>query len=710
MYGRSPERRQKQKLARLSTFRVENEQNPEEMPQCFQILVNIIEARKLAWSNPHSANSYVVLVLGKKKSRTNIRRNMVEPYFNENFVFEMYASIQDLQRSYLWLAVMEPRFCTPSRLLGEATIDLGTIWEQPRHLIFHKWAQLTLPRDPIAGPVGFLKIDISIIFREVQIIPAIVSQKPAENNLLLPTGSEQQCANYVITIFGAFGLPSGVQAHGNRKYGKPPSTFVKISFCGLVVKTGVQHRTNHPSYCEQISIVEMFPNICQTIRMDICSADSCFNRVIASAHLKLGLVSHDGENGFLPTFGPSLLHMYGAGGSLGATSEDGPYHRGALLVSLKTSVPYYQQGVRSTSVEPVTPIKPEHLWVMEDFWIYCPILEVSMLDGAVAGKCSGVALTIGEVNTDNTSDQGTHKLHYTGSVSVRSLEPSYGYLEFQYGYPVLQLASRLPDFRFRMYRNNMAYSIVTNLEDSISDIAYRLKTLDYSTPSELIDELNKTVDETANSILKFLDIVKYSNLNDNDAVMRHNMTELDQKQLSLQKDEMSSDGWPDIALWLLNAGSRVAFARIPAADVIYSVISEQCGKNCGKIQSLYVKPIKCPKHLNTYDSGCHCIAGKIELLLWMGLYRKKSCFERFLPIGMNLKARGHEITLKSNVLDKLILIGRAQVKPVLDDRADLEFAPKLQWYEIYKGSECLGQVHMSVQLMQVSSKACDVFL
>lgn len=66
--------------------------------------------------------------------------------------------------------------------------------------------------------------------------------------------------------------------------------------------------------------------------------------------------------GFLPTFGPSLLHMYGTSyvGTMGPTGEDGPFHRGALLVSLKTIVPYYQgvQGARNCSVEPVAPIIP----------------------------------------------------------------------------------------------------------------------------------------------------------------------------------------------------------------------------------------------------------------------------------------------------------------------------------------------------------------
>ncbi|XP_026747253.1 otoferlin-like isoform X2 [Trichoplusia ni] len=685
-------------------------------------------------------------------------------------------------------------------------------------------------------------------------MPVVVTEERVEDsNLLLPTGSEQQPANYVITIYGAFGIPSGSHGQGDRRYGKLPSSYVRVSFCGLSAKTAVQARTNHPTYCEQISIVEMFPNMSESIRLEVCSGEGCFNRVLASAQLKLSQLSHDGENGFLPTFGPSLLHMYGTStsGALAASGEEGPYHRGAMLVSLRTIVPYYQQGLKSTSVEPVAPLQPDTLWLMEDFCIFCPILEVSMLDRRVSGKFCGVAITVGELPTDDQGDEEfvammteirSRKLYYTGSLDVLKTRPVHGYLDFDHSFPVLQLATRLPDFRFRMYRNNMVYGIVADLEQSLNEVERRLKNSDFDSLRDLADDLNRAADDAAGNILKFLDIIQYSSpSSSSENTMLKYSTELDSKQLSLQKEEIekiyqqiskrsqrcastmsliqavtrsestistkkdikimlsdiksiaeslksliykTSEGWPDVVIWLLNGGSRVAFYRMSIADIIYSVIPEQNGRNCGRIQSIYLKPLKCPKHINTLTSGCCCIAGKVELIIWMGLYRQIHAFDSCLPKGFKLKVKDYDMCLKTatmmlecrvfvyraklnnnpdrninlhpfvrvntlnavretkiqqrtvtpvwnqvlkihklvsttsdrvthspplmlvEVLDsdlsgKSELIGRSEIQPVVDDRQDYEYAPKLQWYDIYKGSEYTGQILMSVQLLQI---------
>ncbi|XP_038216703.1 otoferlin-like [Zerene cesonia] len=839
----------RQKAVRPPTYRLENEYNPEAMPQYFQISVSIIEGRKFAWTNPHSSNSYVILIFGKKKHRTSIRRHMIEPYYNESFILDMYSTIQVLQRTNLWLAVMELRCCAAPRILGETTIDLGLIWSQPNHQVIHKWAQLYLPRDPSLGPVGFLKLNISIAFRgEIQVMSTVMKNEKLEENLLLPSGLEQQCANYQITIYEAFGLPCGTQSQGERRFGKPPSTFVKVTFCGLVAKTAIQHKTCNPVYSEHLSIVEMFPNMNRLIRIEVCSADGCFNKILASTHLKLENISHDGENGFLPTFGPSLLHMYGSSNSgiIGPAGEEGPYHRGCLLVALNTVVPYYQQIIRSVNVEPANPIQHENLWQIHEFCLFCPILEVSMLDRRVTGKYCGVAVTLGEIPASSSGDEEfltmlketrIRKLHYTGCLNVNKTPP-YGYLDFCNSFPVLQLATRLPDFRFRIYKNNMLLAIVQDLDVAVKNIERKLQSYNYESPNELSDELNTARNEAACNILNFLNSTQ--NSRSSESLLQQCNTKLDQKQLALQIEEVVSNlqlnssvsmqcvtsrcskinkdspsvtrksvkfvlletrliteslcklicdvqlhGWPDIVVWFLNEGSRVAYAKLSVENVIYSVIPEQRGKYCGRIQTLQMKPLKCPSHVNS--THCSCIAGKVEVIMWLGSYRQRPVFDTYIPAGYKVKIKDYDMCLKSSAMmvecrafvykakllssalganpantflrvniltaaketrtkkntltpmwnqvlkvhkmifmsperltscpptatievnnvdpaGKVEVVGRFDIQCIVDDRQDYEFAPRLQWCGLHKGIEYVGQVFMSVQLVQIPER------
>ncbi|XP_050361233.1 otoferlin-like [Nymphalis io] len=754
----------------------------------------------------------------------------------ESFIFDMQVSLRDLQHTNMSLAVMEPR-CKGSRLLGESSMNLGEIWDQPNHQVFQKWVQLS--------PAGFLKVNVRIILRgELHIVPVITNDEKLEDDNQLSVSSDHQSANYVITVYGAFGLQNCDYCQTNKRYGKPPSTFVRVSFCGQVVKTAIHPLNNNPMYCEQISIAEMFPSKSQIITFDIYSYENCFNRFVGRTHLYLGDISHDGENGFLPTFGPSLLHIYtNSNPSTSGANIDGPFYRGALLVACNVIVPSYQQNLKSVIVEPVAPIRLENLWSFEDFCIYCPIFEVSMLNSRITGQSCGVAITVGEMAYDNKSDGGSRKLHYTGSLGVMQSQSECGYLDFNTAFPVLQLAARLPDHRYKIYRNNMIYAVVNNLEAILDDIENRLKTYDYSSPMVLMNELITTLDDATVTIRRFIDIVQHSgsiSTKGEDFVKQCN-TELEQKQLKLQREEIdkiyrkilqkakysikptnevsastkeiskcsrksvkllladmriiseelkdhtynSLQDWPEIVIWLLSGGSRVGFWKISPTDVIYSIEPKQCGKSCGKLQTVFMKPLYCSKHTN-FASDCYCIAGKVDLLVLMGLYRQKPAFETCLT-GLKLKIRNYDMCIKSTVMmveckafiykaklknesiglnpiqtylrinvlntfketkvkcktltpvwnqvlkiqrmvfmtperltsspaivlvevyntelsGKSELIGRVPVKPSVNQESDIEYAPKLKWYDLFRGIDNTGQVLMSAQLMQIPEK------
>ncbi|XP_073930735.1 fer-1-like protein 4 isoform X1 [Castor canadensis] len=80
---------------------------------------------------------------------------------------------------------------------------------------------------------------------------------------------------------------------------------------------------------------------------------------------------------------------------------------------------------------------------------------------------------------------------------------------------------------------------------------------------------------------------------------------------------------PDVLVWMLSGQHRVAFARIPAQDVLFSVVEEERGRDCGKIQSLL---------LTAPGAAPGEVCAKLELFLWLGLGKQaKACTSELPP-------------------------------------------------------------------------------
>ncbi|NXO80047.1 FR1L4 protein, partial [Sitta europaea] len=74
---------------------------------------------------------------------------------------------------------------------------------------------------------------------------------------------------------------------------------------------------------------------------------------------------------------------------------------------------------------------------------------------------------------------------------------------------------------------------------------------------------------------------------------------------------------PDVLIWMLSNNSRVAYARIPAQNILYSVVEEEKGKDCAKIQTVLMKV-----------PGLHTgeIFAKLEIYMWLGVTKyAKNC-------------------------------------------------------------------------------------
>ncbi|XP_072296115.1 fer-1-like protein 4 [Eucyclogobius newberryi] len=85
---------------------------------------------------------------------------------------------------------------------------------------------------------------------------------------------------------------------------------------------------------------------------------------------------------------------------------------------------------------------------------------------------------------------------------------------------------------------------------------------------------------------------------------------------------------PDVLLWLRCGRKRLAYVRIPAHSVLFSMVEEQKGRDCGHVSTFYMKsPGSAPGE----------VFAKLELYLWLGQtkYRKDatgSLPEDFTPV------------------------------------------------------------------------------
>ncbi|XP_044155415.1 LOW QUALITY PROTEIN: fer-1-like protein 4 [Bufo gargarizans] len=106
---------------------------------------------------------------------------------------------------------------------------------------------------------------------------------------------------------------------------------------------------------------------------------------------------------------------------------------------------------------------------------------------------------------------------------------------------------------------------------------------------------------------------------------------------------------PDVLIWMFSNNKRVAYARIQAQNILYSIVEEEKGKDCGKISTIY---FKIP---GSYNGE---IFAKAELYLWLGVtkYAKNSTAD--LPEDYRLLYERDGQLVESPTLNPPVLLQR----------------------------------------------------
>nr|XP_027804043.1 fer-1-like protein 6 [Marmota flaviventris] len=290
--------------------------------QNYQIAINITEARQLVGEN---IDPVVTIEIGDEKKQSTVKEGTNSPFYNEYFVFDFIGPQVHLFDKIIKISVLHHKLIG-SILIGSFKVDLGTVYNQPGHQFSDKWALLTDPSDIRTGTKGYLKCDISVTGKGdiLKTNPKTSdAEEQIEKNLLIPQGfpSERPWARFYVRLYKAEGLPkmnSSIMANvtkafvGDSKDLVDP--FVEVTFAGQTGRTTVQKNCANPVWHEQVVFKEMFPPLCRRVKIQVWDEGSMNDVALATHFIDLKKISNeqDGDKGFLPTFGPAWINLYGS--------------------------------------------------------------------------------------------------------------------------------------------------------------------------------------------------------------------------------------------------------------------------------------------------------------------------------------------------------------------------------------------------------------
>ncbi|XP_061689432.1 fer-1-like protein 4 isoform X2 [Syngnathoides biaculeatus] len=322
--------------------------------QSFQVNVNILEAQKLVGIN---INPAVFIRVGEQKKHTATQKSTNCPFYNENFQFEFHETPEILFDKVIEIKVYHRR--TLAFLMshvGTFKIDIATVFREPDHRFYQKWAPLTDPADTRSGVKGYVKASLSVLMKgEALNAPSLPLATPNANddidkNLMLPRGmpSERPWARFRVRVYRAEGLPTmdaGLMAKMSKVTDRTVfiDPYVQVTFGGQKGETAVAYATSCPVWNEEISFIEQFPPLAQRIRVQILDDAKMGDIALATHFLDLQQISDPTRNGFNPTFGPCWVNLYGSprNSTLGDVHQalnqglgEGIFYRGRILLAL----------------------------------------------------------------------------------------------------------------------------------------------------------------------------------------------------------------------------------------------------------------------------------------------------------------------------------------------------------------------------------------
>ncbi|XP_047242007.1 dysferlin isoform X4 [Girardinichthys multiradiatus] len=651
-------------------------------PQDIQVRVRVIEARQLPGVN---IKPVVKVAVAGQSKRTRIRKGN-KPVFDETFFLNFYETPSDLFDEPIFITVCDSRSLRTDAVIGEFKLDVGTVYNEHRHCFLRKWLLLCDPDDLSAGVRGYLKVSVFVLAAGDE-PPAdkrecVEEKEDIEGNLLRPAGLSLRGAIFMLRIFRAEDLPQMDDAFmdgmrhilgfdSNRKNLVDP--MVEIHFAGKTVCTKILEKNANPQWNQNLAMPVRFPSMCEKMRIRIVDWDrASHNDVIGTTHLCMSKISAPGGEinvddslGFLPTFGPCFVNLYGSPREFTAFNDphealnlgkgEGVAYRGRVLLELTTKLTDKLEH-RTEDIPSDDLLVVEKFLRKRKFSLFVAFYSATLLqdvDDAIQFEVS-----IG--NYGNRFDYTCLPLASTTQFSRAVFDGChYYYLPWGNIKPVVVLSSEWEDIRPRIEALNMLLAIIDRLEKNLQQVQLEVKAGSDMEDVELrVVELLDQLIADCSEELPSLD--QWQCATPLDRSLRHirrlHLQQITAGALALKhgpETELSSvleqaEDWanrlrtiaeepqnslPDIVIWMLQGDRRVAYHRIPAHTVLFS--QQYCGKHCGELQSIF---LKYPQG----SGGEAKLPGQLRVKVWFGLAADAKQFNQYAEGKLSVFAETYE--------------------------------------------------------------------
>ncbi|NWU87659.1 DYSF protein, partial [Onychorhynchus coronatus] len=670
-----------------------------------QIRVRVIEARQLPGIN---IRPVVKVTAAGHTKRTRIRRGN-SPFFDETFFFNVFESPAELFDTPVFISVVDSRSFRTDSVIGEFRVQWASVsFPPPEHAFLRKWLLLSDPEDLSAGAKGYLKVSVFVLGPgdEAPLEKKEVSEdkEDIEANLLRPTGVTLRGAQFCLKIFKAEDLPQMDDAvvdnvrqifgfESNRKNLVDP--FVEVSFAGRTLYSRIVEKNANPQWNQCLTLPAMFPSMCERLRIRVTDWDRLtHNDVVGTAFLAMSQISAPGGElegkggkragiwdawpwsssawmddglGFLPTFGPCYINLYGSPReftgfpdpyeTLNLGKGEGVAYRGRMLVELETKlVEHMEQKVEDIAADDI--LRVEKFLRRRKYSLFAAFYSATMLQDVDAA----VQFEVSIGNYGNKFDTTCLPLASTTQYSRAVFDGcQYYYLPWGNVKPVVVLSSYWEDISSRTDAQNLLLHAAHRLESNLEKAQVALQAK--RSPAELEALGNQLLDDViADCSLNLPDVLgKASSTHLDQNLFRFRSSHLEQmvqaalrlkhQDCGLAPALQHGEDWlgrlramahepqnslPDIVIWMLQGDKRVAYARVPAHQVLFSRnIPSCCGANCGKLQTIF---LKYPQE----EAPGPRIPAQIRVRLWFGLAADEKEFNRYAEGKLSVFAETYE--------------------------------------------------------------------